>query len=145
MTIKTITIIEVQVRLISDNYKKLNIASFILQKLVSKSIKKSNGICLEIIQISLPVKIRRWCLLKSPHIDKKAREHLCSSKYTRLYIIKVENDTLNFLTMDYFGFELDGLFPSGVRISCNFIREYYPYNMYKYIRAKLVNVNKDVE
>jgi ribosomal protein S10 len=131
MPIKIITVAEIQIRLISDNCKKLNIASFILQNLVSKSIEKSKGIYIETIQISLPIKVRRWCLLKSPHIDKKAREHFCCSKYTRLHIIKVENEIFNFPTADYFGFELDGSFPNGVRASCNFIREYYPYNLYQ--------------
>jgi hypothetical protein len=41
----------------------------------------------------------------------------------------VENEILNLLTTDYFGFESDGSFPNGVKVSCNFIREYYPYNI----------------
>jgi hypothetical protein len=43
----------------------------------------------------------------------------------------VENEILNLLTTEYFGFELDGLFPNGVIVSCNFNREYYPYNTYQ--------------
>jgi hypothetical protein len=39
MAIKIITAAKIQIRLISDNRKKLNIASFILQNLISKSIK----------------------------------------------------------------------------------------------------------
>jgi ribosomal protein S10 len=138
MTLKIITVAEIQIRLISDNRKKLNIASFILQNLISKSIKKSGEIYLETLQISLPIKVRRWCLLKSPHIDKKAREHFCCSKYTRLHIIKMEKETFDLLAADHFGFELDGSFPNGVIANFNFVREYYPFNIYPSSKVNLI-------
>ena len=138
MAIKIITAAKIQIRLISDNRKKSNIANFILQNLISKSLKKLGEIYLETQQISLPIKVRRWCLLKSPHIDKKVREHFCCSKYTRLHVIKMEKETFNLLAVYYFGFELDGSFPNGVIANFNFVREYYPYNVYQGSKLNII-------
>jgi small subunit ribosomal protein S10 len=38
--------------------------------------------------IPLPRKSRYWCLLKSPHVNKKAREHITATRYKRLIEIQ---------------------------------------------------------
>jgi hypothetical protein len=43
-------------------------------------------------QIPLPSDIRSWCLLKSPHVDKKSREHFSIKTYTRLFILGTPNN-----------------------------------------------------
>lgn len=35
--------------------------------------------------ISLPTKIRRYCVLRSPHVDKDSREHLEVRKYKKFF------------------------------------------------------------
>ena len=34
--------------------------------------------------VPLPVRIRRWCVLRSPHVDKKSREHFEIRTHRRL-------------------------------------------------------------
>lgn len=48
--------------LIQDSLKELKL------NLINKEFKILNV-------ISLPLKIKRFCLLRSPHVDKKSREH----------------------------------------------------------------------
>ena len=42
--------------------------------------------------IPLPRNFRYWCLLKSPHVNKKAREHMTAVCYKRLIIIQTNID-----------------------------------------------------
>jgi small subunit ribosomal protein S10 len=39
--------------------------------------------------VSLPIKIKRFCVLRSPHIDKDSREHFEIRLYKRFLDIKV--------------------------------------------------------
>ena len=41
--------------------------------------------------IPLPKRTRRWCLLKSPHVNKKSREQFEIRTHKRLVILKDEN------------------------------------------------------
>jgi len=45
--------------------------------------------------IPLPKKIRRWCLLKSPHVNKKSREHFEATTYSRVIDIHIESEEVN--------------------------------------------------
>jgi len=38
-------------------------------------------------QSSLPKKCKRFVVIKSPHVNKKSKEHFQSCKYTKLYLI----------------------------------------------------------
>jgi len=51
--------------------------------------------------VPIPSKKRWWCLLTSPHVDKKAREHLSATKHTRIFHLRLidSNKKNNF---DYF-------------------------------------------
>lgn len=37
--------------------------------------------------ISLPTRVRRYCVLRSPHVDKDSREHLEIRKYKKFFDI----------------------------------------------------------
>jgi small subunit ribosomal protein S10 len=69
-------------------------------------------------QIPLPSDIRSWCLLKSPHVDKKSREHFSIKTYTRLFILGTT--TVEFSTLSDRLNYLD--FPSGVQVSSLWLR-----------------------
>ena len=48
--------------------------------------------------VSLPIKIKRFCVLRSPHVNKDAREHFEIKKYSRLIdIYPIKQDTTNSL------------------------------------------------
>ncbi len=38
---------------------------------------------------SLPKKYRRFAVIKSPHVNKKSKEHFQSLKYTRLFFVRI--------------------------------------------------------
>jgi small subunit ribosomal protein S10 len=62
--------------------------------------------------IPLPKRIRRWCLLKSPHVYKKSREHFEATTYTRIIDIFIESTQI-----DKYGENLCKIgLPSGVRM-----------------------------
>jgi len=42
--------------------------------------------------IPIPTKIERFCVLRSPHVDKKSREHFERRTHTRLIHILEHND-----------------------------------------------------
>jgi small subunit ribosomal protein S10 len=62
--------------------------------------------------IPLPKKTRRWCLLKSPHVNKKSREHFEATTYSRIIDIYIDTNQV-----DKYGENLckAGL-PAGVRM-----------------------------
>ncbi len=60
--------------------------------------------------ISLPTKIRRYCVLRSPHVDKDSREHLEVRKYKKFFDIY----DLSSQALDTF---LKVNLPSGIAIS----------------------------
>jgi len=62
--------------------------------------------------IPLPKRTRRWCLLKSPHVNKKSREHFEATTYSRIMDINIEISKI-----DKYGEDLCKVgFPSGVRM-----------------------------
>ena len=62
--------------------------------------------------IPLPKKKRRWCLLKSPHVNKKSREHFEATTYSRIIDVHIEIDKI-----DQYGKDLCKIgLPSGVRM-----------------------------
>jgi hypothetical protein len=49
-------------------------------------------------QISLPKKCKKFVVIKSPHVNKKSKEHFQACKYTKIYLISFSIDELkNFL------------------------------------------------
>lgn len=62
--------------------------------------------------IPLPKKIRRWCLLKSPHVNKKSREHFEATTYSRIFDVYIKVNQV-----DKYGEDLRKVdFPPGVRV-----------------------------
>jgi len=62
--------------------------------------------------IPLPKKKRYWCLLKSPHVNKKSREHFEATTYSRIIDINIEINQV-----DKYGENLCKIgLPSGVRM-----------------------------
>jgi small subunit ribosomal protein S10 len=60
----------------------------------------------------LPKRTRRWCLLKSPHVNKKSREHFEATIYSRIMDVYID-----VAQVDTYGKNLCKVgFPSGVRI-----------------------------
>jgi small subunit ribosomal protein S10 len=53
----------------SFDSKQITEAALQLQKIFSDSDCKVSGV------ISLPTKIKKFCVLRSPHVDKDSREH----------------------------------------------------------------------
>jgi small subunit ribosomal protein S10 len=49
---------------------------------------KVNGV------VALPTKIKRFCVLRSPHVDKKSREHFEVRLYKRLIDINTESPAI---------------------------------------------------
>ena len=62
--------------------------------------------------LPLPTKTRRWCLLKSPHVYKKSREHFECRVYKRMVDLYVELPNV-----DKYGKIIGDLkLPPGVRV-----------------------------
>jgi small subunit ribosomal protein S10 len=49
---------------------------------------KINGV------VSLPIKIKRFCVLRSPHIDKDSREHFEVRQYKRFIDLSTESPAI---------------------------------------------------
>ena len=65
--------------------------------------------------ISLPTRIKRFCVLRSPHVDKKSREHFELRMYKRFIDLTTESfESLNLL--------LKTELPSGVSCSLKIIQ-----------------------
>ena len=45
--------------------------------------------------IRLPKEKRRWCLLKSPHVNKKSREHFEATVYNRTIEVFIRPDQID--------------------------------------------------
>lgn len=85
---------------------KINIKSFdssILEYTVEKIKRMASlsGIVTFIGPIRLPKDIKRWTVLRSPHIDKKSREQFEMITYRRMLIIKNTNPVLIKLFLQY--------------------------------------------
>jgi small subunit ribosomal protein S10 len=82
----------------------IKLASEQLYSVVSKSESKITGI------IALPTRIKRFCVLRSPHVDKDSREHFELRLYKRFFDI----ETLSPSVLDLL---LKTELPSGVSCS----------------------------
>jgi len=89
----------------------INLASQELRKNLLKTDCTISGI------VALPLKIKRFCVLRSPHIDKDSREHFELRLYKRFLDIKTTSATL-----------LDSLLkielPAGVSCSLKILETY---------------------
>ena len=79
----------------------INLASQQLRSVLLPTDCKVNGV------VALPTKIKRFCVLRSPHVDKDSREHLEIRSYKRIFDIYSTNNS-NLLQLDI---------PSGVSVS----------------------------
>jgi ribosomal protein S10 len=111
----------IKIKLIANNCTELNQASLVITDYIAyfnknKSLlhKSSYFAPVKSKQISLPTKERKWCFLKSPHVDKTSREHFSFRTYTRMHIIYVPKN----IELELVNFEVINVFPSGVRIAC---------------------------
>jgi small subunit ribosomal protein S10 len=67
----------------------------ICEKAVLKIIAKIESYNIETSLIHLPIKIQRFTVLRSPHIDKKSREQFEIKSHQRLLKIKIDFFNLN--------------------------------------------------
>jgi len=44
--------------------------------------------------ISLPTKVKRFVFIRSPHVNKKSKEHFQILKHKRLYFVTISSDAL---------------------------------------------------
>jgi small subunit ribosomal protein S10 len=72
----------------SFNKDLINIASQELRSTLLKTDCKVTGI------ISLPLRIKRFCVLRSPHIDKDSREHFELRLYKKFIDIVTNSPTV---------------------------------------------------
>ena len=72
----------------SFNNDLIQTASKQLQATLSNTESNLNGI------VSLPTKIKRFCVLRSPHIDKDSREHFEVRLYKRFIDLTITSPTI---------------------------------------------------
>jgi len=60
--------------------------------------------------IPLPKKTRYWCLLKSPHVDKKSREHFSATRYSRVIDVKTKSSLID----EFSSLLRSIMFPAGI-------------------------------
>ena len=72
----------------SFNNDLINLASQQLRSTLLKTECKLNGI------VALPTKIKRFCVLRSPHIDKDSREHFELRLYKRFLDINTDSPAI---------------------------------------------------
>ena len=65
-----------------------NVANFSIMKELIVTLNKKVKV------VILPKKIKRIVILKSPHVNKKAKEHFQIIKYRRLYYLNFSKFTL---------------------------------------------------
>ena len=66
----------------------INLACQQLRSTLNKTECKVSGV------VSLPTKIKRFCVLRSPHVDKDSREHFEIRIYKRFIDITTESPTV---------------------------------------------------
>jgi len=66
----------------------INLASQQLRDTLLKTNCELKGI------VSLPIKIKRFCVLRSPHIDKDSREHFEIRLYKRFMDLNADSPTI---------------------------------------------------
>lgn len=99
----------IKIRIQALNLVSLNKINLLIQSISSKkSIFYSS--------ISLPLKIKKFNIVKSPHVNKKARDQFEMRFYNRLYCIYIKDTQKDVLE------ELKGMFLEdlSVKISFNF-------------------------
>ena len=78
--------------IIKQSKVHLKIKSFhpkLFEKALNKILNKINSMNIFSSKIiSLPTKIQRYVVLRSPHIDKKSREHFEFKHYNKILIVK---------------------------------------------------------
>ena len=72
----------------SFNNEVINLASEQLRNTLLKTDCQLNGV------VALPTKIKKFCVLRSPHIDKDSREHFEIRIYKRFIDITVVSPTV---------------------------------------------------
>ena len=74
----------------SFNNELINLACQQLRTtlLAAENDCKINGV------VSLPIKIKRFCVLRSPHIDKDSREHFEVRQYKRFIDLNTESPSI---------------------------------------------------
>jgi small subunit ribosomal protein S10 len=74
----------------SFNNELINLACQQLRTtlLTAENDCKINGV------VSLPIKIKRFCVLRSPHIDKDSREHFEVRQYKRFIDLNTESPSI---------------------------------------------------
>ena len=96
-------ILKIRIKLKSFDYSVLDKSARLIVETARNTNAKVKG------PIPLPVEINRYCVLRSPHVDKESREHFEIRKHKRLIdIINPSPETIEALTQ----LEL----PSGVNI-----------------------------
>ena len=78
------------IRIIFKSFNKNLINSFFneFQKIICNN-------CKILSKISLPIRNKKFCVLKSPHCDNDSREHLELRLYKKLLDITIEKNFLN--------------------------------------------------
>ena len=56
---------------------------------IKKQIKKSDGFSFK--SVILPNKIKRWSVIKSPHVNSKSKEQFEMRTHVRLVVVQLEN------------------------------------------------------
>lgn len=92
----------------SFNNELIDLASQQLRSVLIKTESKLNG------TVSLPTTIKRFCVLRSPHIDKDSREHF----EIRLYKRFIDMDTTSPAIIDIL---LKTELPAGISCSLKII------------------------
>ena len=72
----------------SFNNDIIKLASEQLRTTLLKTDCELNGV------VSLPIKIKRFCVLRSPHIDKDSREHFELRLYKRFFDIETDSPSI---------------------------------------------------
>ena len=88
----------------SFNNDQIQLASKELLLTLSKTDSTVSGV------VALPIKIKRFCVLRSPHVDKDSREHFEIRLYKRFMDITTTSPTI-------FDFLLKTEIPAGVSCS----------------------------
>jgi len=100
---------KLRILLKSFNNELINLASNQLYSNLTNTECTIKGI------VALPIKIKRFCVLRSPHIDKDSREHF----ELRLYKRFIDLETTSSFVLDTL---LKTEFPSGISCSLKILQ-----------------------
>lgn len=101
-----------EIRLKSYNLEDLKLTAQILKKYSKKPYGINKGLL-----VNLPTKIKKFCVIRSPHADKDSREHLEIRTFNKKYYINIDNSSelKNFLSL---------IIPMSVKFSIFIPRKY---------------------